>query len=135
MSSQCPFQSTVRTQRHIPTGSDPSLSLLNSEAILLANSLTSVTQAQEKLDNTPGIDNLAFIHSSAEEADFGDNSLDVILCHNGVWYFQDHLRVVQNCKRWLRPSGGRFCYNVFEVRHSAGPFYLSRPPDPGCWPA
>ena len=73
-----------------------------------------ILQAQAKLDATPGINNLAFIHSTVEDADFEPASLDLVLCHNGMWYFQDHHKVLSLIRSWLKP-GGRFVYNVMEV--------------------
>ena len=50
-----------------------------------------------------------------EDADFERDSLDVILCHNGMFYFQDQYKVVQKVYEWLRKPGGRFAYNVQQV--------------------
>lgn len=63
----------------------------------------------------PEINNLAFIHSSVEDADFQSDSLDVVLCHNGIFYFQDPQLVVNRVFEWLRKPGGRFVFNAQQV--------------------
>lgn len=66
----------------------------------------------------PGVGSLSWLESSALEMDLPDESFDVVLCQQGLQFFPDKLKALQETHRVLR-AGGRAWFNIWA---EAGPY-------------